>query len=157
MRIMAENTEARLDNINNDREYTMKKIILALLSIIMLATMLIGATALVSAEETDIIPVPEVPAIDRPYKTIEELGIDYEKIDAYFPEQIEIRYEGGKVYVEDFGASSIEIYDSGIYNYVSLDLIDGYWTAELSAAPTIVYVYSYEDSNDDRLLSVAYY
>ena len=156
-RLMVENTEARLDNINNDREYTMKKIILALLSITMIATMLIGATALVSAEETDTIPVPDVPAIDRPYKTIWELGIDYEKIDAYFPKQIEIRYEGGKVYVEDFGASSVVIYDYSIYNYVSLELIDGYWTAELSAAPTIVYVYSYEPSLGDRYLNVAYH
>ena len=116
----------------------MKKITLALLSIIMIATMLIGTTVLASAEETDIIPVPDIPAIDRPYKTIWELGIDYEKIDAYFPQQIEIRYEGGKVYVEDFGASSVKIYDSSIYNYVNLELIDGYWTAELSAAPCII-------------------
>ena len=135
----------------------MKKIILALFSIIMIATMLIGATVLASAEERDIIPVPEVPAIDRPYNTIEELGIDYAKIDAYFPQNIEIRYEGGKVYVEDFGASSVEIYDSAIYKYVSLELIDGFWTAELSAAPTIVYVYTYETSIYDRCLSVAYY
>ncbi|MBR3878935.1 MAG: hypothetical protein IKJ24_02315, partial [Clostridia bacterium] len=134
----------------------MKKIILALFAIIIIATMLIGTTVFAGAEETDIIPVPEVPAIDRPYKTIEELGIDYEKIDAYFPRQIEIRYEGGKVYVEDFGASSVEIYDSGIYDIVSLELIDGYWTAELSAAPTIVHIYSYETSIHDRLLNVAY-
>jgi len=108
-------------------------------------------------QERETIPVPEVPAIDRPYKTIEELGIDFESIDAYFPRQIEIRYEGGKVYVEDFGASSVEIYDSNIYKYVSLELIDGYWTAELSAAPTIVHIYSsYETSIHDRLLNVAY-
>ena len=116
----------------------MKKIILVLFSVLMLVTMLIGAAISVSAETSDIIPVPEVSAIDRPYKTIWELGIDYEKIDAYFPQQIEIRYEGGKVYVEDFGASSVKIYDSSIYNYVNLELIDGYWTAELSAAPCII-------------------
>ena len=137
------------------------KLLLIILSLVLIAAVAsvirVVATDIAEGQERETIPVPEVPAIDRPYKTIEELGIDYEKIDAYFPEQIEIRYEGGKVYVEDFGASSIEIYDSGIYNYVSLDLIDGYWTAELSAAPTIVYVYSYEDSNDDRLLTVAYY
>ena len=115
---MVENTEARPHNINNDKEYTMKKIILALFSIIMIATMLIGTTVFARAEATDIIPVPEVPAIDRPYKTIEELGIDFEEIDAYFPQNIEIRYEDGKVYVEDFGASSVEIYDSGINNNV---------------------------------------
>ena len=135
----------------------MKKTLLSLFYILMVATMLIGATVFAGAEETGIIPVPDIPAIDRPYKTIEELGIDYEKIDAYFPQQIEIRYEGGKVYVEDFGLSSVEIYDSGIYNYVSLELIDGYWTAELSAAPTIVHVYSYETSIDDRHLNVAYH
>lgn len=123
----------------------------------MIATMLVGVTVLAGAEETDIIPVPEVPTIDRPYKTIWELGIDFATIDAYFPKNIEIRYEGGKVYVEDFGASSVEIYDSNRYAYVNLELIDGYWTAELSAAPTIVHVYSYETSIDDRYLSVAYY
>ncbi len=137
------------------------KLLLIILSLVLVAAVAsvirVVATDIAEGQERETIPVPEVPAIDRPYKTIEELGIDYEKIDAYFPEQIEIRYEGGRVYVEDFGASSIEIYDSGIYNYVSLELIDGYWTAELSAAPTIVYVYSYEDSNDDRLLNVAYY
>jgi len=108
-------------------------------------------------QERETIPVPEIPAIDRPYKTIEELGIDFESIDAYFPRQIEIRYEGGKVYVEDFGASSVEIYDYGISNYVSLELIDGYWTAELSDAPMIVHICSsYETSTHDRLLNVAY-
>ena len=134
----------------------MKKIILALFAIMMIATMLIGTTAFAGAEETDIIPVPEVPAIDRPYKTIGELGIDYEKIDSYFPRNIEIRYEGGKAYVEDFGASTVEIYDYGIYKYVSLQLIDGYWTAELSSAPTIVYVSSYDSSVNGRRLSAAY-
>jgi len=135
----------------------MKKTILILFSILMLVTMLIGAAISVSAETANIIPVPEVPAIDRPYKTIQELGIDYEKIDAYFPRQIEIRYEEGKVYVEDFGARSIEIYDHNIYSYVSLELIDGYWTAELSDAPTIIYVYCYETSIYDRNVNVSYY
>ncbi|MBE7089058.1 MAG: hypothetical protein E7370_06070 [Clostridiales bacterium] len=135
----------------------MKKIILALFSIIMIATMLVGTTVFAGAEATDIIPVPEMPAIDRPYKSIGELGIDFEENDAYFPQQIEIRYEGGKAYVEDFGASSVEIYDFGIYNYVSLELIEGYWTAELSAAPTIVYVYSYDASLNDRYLTAVYY
>ena len=138
----------------------MKKLTLILLSIMMLISILVGVSIGVSAadgQERENIPVPEVPAIDRPYKTIRELGIDFEKIDAYFPQNIEIRYEDGKVYVEDFGASSVDIYDSGIYKNVSLELIDGYWTAELSAAPTIVHVYSYETSIDDRYLSVAYY
>ena len=135
----------------------MKKTVLLLFSILVLVGMLIGTAISVSAKERDIIPVPEAPAIDRPYKSIEELGIDFESIDAYFPKNIEIRYEEGKVCVEDFGASSLEIYDSGIYDYVSLELIDGYWTAELSAAPTIVYVYCSEPSIDDRILTVAYY
>ena len=39
-------------------------------------------------QERETIPVPEIPAIDRPYKTIEELGIDFESIDAYFPRHI---------------------------------------------------------------------
>ena len=138
----------------------MKKILLALLSIlsiIMIATMLIGATVSVSAETTDMIPVPEVPAIDRPYKTIEELGIDYEKIDSYFPQKIEVTYEGGKLCVEDFGASFIEVYDTNSYDYVSLELIDGYWTAELSATPMFLYVYAYETSIDDRYLAATYH
>ena len=122
----------------------------------MVATMLIGATVLASAEATDVI-VPEVPSINRPYKTIEELGIDFEKLDAYFPRQIEIRYEGGKIYVEDFGAQRIEIFDPIISSLVSLELIDGYWTSELSAAPTVVHTYYYETSIHDRHLNAAYY
>ena len=116
--------------------------------------MLIGTTVFAGAEATYTIPVPDVPAIDRPYKSIDELGIDYEKIDAYFPQRIEIRYEDGRVYVEDFGASSIEIYDSN--GYVSLELTDGYWTAELSSAPTIIHVYAYETSFTDKHLNAAY-
>ena len=50
---MVENTEARPHNINNDKEYTMKKIILALFSIIMIATMLIGATVFAGADATE--------------------------------------------------------------------------------------------------------
>ncbi len=143
--------------MKTNKKFMMAGLLVAVaVAIAMIAAFPIAVLA-TEGQEREIIPVPEVPAIDRPYKTIEELGIDYEKIDAYFPRQIEIRYEDGKVYVEDFGASSVEIYDSVIYNYVSLELIDGCWTAELSAAPTIVYVYSYETSIGDRHLSVAYY
>ncbi|MBR2926789.1 MAG: hypothetical protein IKC31_04355 [Clostridia bacterium] len=135
----------------------MKKIVLVLFSILVIATMLIGVAVSANAQGTENIPVPAIPAIDRPYQTIGELGIDFEKIDAYFPRQIEIRYEEGKVYVEDFGASSVEIYDFNSYAYVNLELTDGFWTAELSAAPTIVHIYSYDASTDDRHLSAAYH
>ena len=135
----------------------MKKIVLVLFSILVIATMLIGVAVSANAQGTENIPFPDIPAIDRPYQTIGELGIDFEKIDAYFPRQIEIRYEEGKVYVEDFGASSVEIYDFNSYAYVNLELTGGYWTAELSAAPTIVHVYSYDASTDDRHLSAAYH
>jgi hypothetical protein len=59
----------------------------------------VGATSVDATEEQEreTIPVPEVPAIDRPYKTIEELGIDFAAIDAYFPRNIEVKHENGKV------------------------------------------------------------
>ena len=131
----------------------MKKIVLALFSIIMIATMLVGATVFAGAEATDIIPVPEVPAIDRPYKTIEELGIDFEEIDAYFPQQIEIRYEGGKVYIKDIGAGSVSIYAS---DYRDLELVEGYWTADIEGELQFIYANSFEDDDEDRYWSATY-
>jgi len=122
-------------------------------AIIMIATMLIGTTVFAGAEATDIIPVPEVPAIDRPYKTIWELGIDFEKIDAYFPQNIEIRYEDGKVYIKDIGAGLVSIYAS---DYRDLELVDGYWTADIEGELQFIYVNSFEDYGEDRYWSATY-
>ncbi len=135
----------------------MKKIILVLFAILALATLIVGAAISASAQTTDVIPTPELPAINRPYKTIDELGVDFAAIDACFPKNIEVRYEGGKVYIEDIGAGSVEIYDFGINNYVSLELIDGYWTADIGGEPQFIYFNSFEEYGEDRYWSATYY
>ena len=106
-----------------------KPMIIELLLTVAVVIAMIGVLSIaVFAEEgqgREIIPVPDIPAIDRPYKTIEELGIDFESIDAYFPRQIEVKHENGKVYVEDFGARTVEAFDYDSMDYVSFELIDG--------------------------------
>ncbi|MBP3376479.1 MAG: hypothetical protein J6L83_06920 [Clostridia bacterium] len=135
-----------------------KPMIIELLLTVAVVIAMIGVLSIVvfaeEGEEREIIPVPDIPAIDRPYKTIEELGIDFESIDAYFPRQIEVKHENGKVYVEDFGARSVEINDSNGYAY--LELIDGYWTADIEGELQVIFVNSFEEYSEDRYWSVTY-
>lgn len=142
------------------------KIMVALMSLalvigalLVLGAASVGATSVDETEEQEreTIPVPEIPAIDRPYKTIEELGIDFESIDAYFPREIEVKHENGKVYVEDFGARSVEAFDYDSMANVSFELTDGYWTAELASVPTVIHTYAYETSISDKCVCASYY
>lgn len=125
---------------------------LVLGALFVLGTASVGAT---EEQESETIQVPDIPSINRPYRTIEELGLDFEKIDSYFPQNIEVRYEDGKVYVEDIGATFVEVHVNN--DYVALELIDGYWTAELGAEPMFVYVEYYEDSKEEGYLKASYH
>ncbi len=138
----------------------MKKIILTIFTILMIATMLIGTTVLASAEATDpanagateLIPVPELPVVNRPYKTMDELGIDFAAYDAYFPEKIEIKREGSTVYIQDIGAVNVSI--SG--QSCDLELKDGYWTGDIEGDLSTIYIQSFEEFLEDRFWSVNY-
>ena len=132
----------------------MKKTVLLLFSVLMIATMLIGTAVSVGAQTTDIIPVPELPAIDRPYKTTEELDVDFAAIDACFPKNVEVSYEGGKVYIEDIGAGSVSIFAS---NFCDLELIGGYWTADIEGELQFIYFNSFEEYGEDRYWSATYH
>ena len=113
--------------IYNFGGYTMKKTFT--FCILLLALIICTfSTVSASSETAETIPIFELPAIKKPYQSIDELGIDFETIDAYFPEEIEVRYENNKIYVEDIGALSSYISYS---SYVVLELIDGYWTADI--------------------------
>ena len=134
------------------------KIMGALMSIALLLTavVVIGAIAVGATEgqERELIPVPDIPAINRPYKTMDDMGIDFAAIDASFPKNIEVRYEGGKVYIKDIGAGSVSIYAS---DFCDLELVDGYWTADIEGELQFIYVNSFEDYGEDRYWSATYH
>ncbi len=135
----------------------MKKITLILLSVLMITSVFVGVSIAASAansQSQELIPVPDIPAINRPYKTIEELGIDFEKVEAYFPQEIEIRCEDGKVYVEDIGAGSARCSASQTKD---LELVDGYWTGDYDGEIRHIYFYSYENYGDSKYWYVTYY
>ena len=70
-----------------------------------------------------------VPGINSPSKTLEELNLDMDGINAKFPAKMNMKYEGGKMLIPDIGADSATLYGNNAVNY-ELELIDGYWTAE---------------------------
>ncbi|MBE6634164.1 MAG: hypothetical protein E7620_07490, partial [Ruminococcaceae bacterium] len=134
----------------------MKKIGLTLVSvlvILVITTMLFGATISANAE---VIPIPDIPAIDRPYQTIEELGIDFDAIDAHFPHQIEVKRENGKVYVEDIGAGFVSVFAA---DYYELALIDGYWTGDIEGELQVIHFYHSNpfEFEEARYWNIAYY
>ena len=134
----------------------MKKRILTLLSILAINSIFVGGAMIASAEASqarEIIPVPELPAIDRPYQTIEELGIDFEAIDACFPQQIEVKREDNTIYVQDIGVGYVDVSASG---YFELELVDGYWTAGIEGNLDFIYFYSFEDWSEERYWNVVY-
>ena len=104
----------------------MRKIlsILLTLTLVLGALMMLGANA--SAEEATPITIPEFDFPTRPYETKSELNIPIDEIVALFPQELEIKYENGKVMVKDFGAAKVE----SSYDWPSfeLELVDGWWT-----------------------------
>ena len=102
------------------------------------------ATADGTAKEP--IPVFDVPAINKPYETWAEIGVNLEAIDAYFPYEIEIRYENSNVYIEDIGAGGADFTCDGVF-FKGITLTDGFWTAEIGEAPTN-YAYAYLSARD---------
>ncbi len=142
---------------------TLMSLALVLGAIIALGAVSIGATEETAeteqinetdGQERELIPVPDIPAINRPYKSIEELGIDFEKVEEYFPKNIEIRQESGKVYVKDIGAGSA-IFSTSQTN--DLELVNGYWTGDLDGELRRIYFYSYENYGDSKYWHVTYY
>lgn len=114
----------------------MKKIGLVLLSILIMATMILGLSIAASAETTgkrEIIEVPSLPLIDRPSLTTDEFNLDIYAIEALFPKEIEVRFEGSNIYAEDIGAEAVTLSCPG--GYFVLEFIDGYWTAEIGTGP----------------------
>ncbi len=135
----------------------MKKALLIILTIILTLGAMVGLSVTAFAQDTverDIIPLPEIPAINRPYRTTEELGIDFKAFDEYFPQNIEIRQEDGKIYVEDIGAGCAKFYTSQTKD---LELVDGYWTGDIEGDLQFVYFYSYENHREDKYWHVVYH
>ena len=105
-----------------------------------------------------------VPGINKPYKTLEELNIDMAAIDAKFPKRINMTYKDGKMLIPDLGAHSATLYiygssDSEAMNF-ELELIDGYWTADVledcSAKSSLVMNFDYPHRNQNTSWTISY-
>lgn len=119
----------------------MKKLLsLVLTFALMLSVMtMLGITA--SAEEsTEVTPIviPEFEFPTRPYETTAELNIPASEIAAMIPKNIEMKYENGKLMVNDIGAASAEYF--GSTSWYTMDLVNGWWVCEISEE-------EYENSN----------
>ncbi len=135
-----------------------KKIIGMLLAVLMLIT---AMTAFVvsagAAGDPEVIPVPEMPKFDRPYKTLAELNFDTATIKELFPQELEIRYEGSRVYVRNIGAAAATLFDNNGTN--KLELVDGFWTDEVGDE-TITYsqvVFTSDPTNRENVVWTAAY
>lgn len=115
----------------------------------------ITAIAADAEQENEAASVPDIPVINRPYQTTDELGIDIEAIDALYPERIEARYENGRLYVDDNGYSEVSVNSNG---YFDMELSDGVWSVELSdRSESYEFIYLYSRSDDNSMQwSVAY-
>lgn len=77
-----------------------------------------------------VLPEFEFPA--RSYTTFAETGIPYDEIIASFPEACEIKYENGRLYIEDIGAGKVEYFERLNHEWYEATLEDGFWTVFVS-------------------------
>ena len=71
----------------------MKKTFTILLTLILSVCMLMSFAVTAGAQVTsknEIIPMPDIPTINRPYDTVEKIGIDIDIINALFPAEIKM-------------------------------------------------------------------
>ena len=64
-----------------------------------------------------------------------DYNIPLSEIIAFFPSEMEIKYENGVFTVPDFGATEVEVYDFATFNRTKLTLVDGVWTGEVELDP----------------------
>jgi hypothetical protein len=83
------------------------------------------------AEEAKL-TLPEFEYSTFSYKTFAETKIPREEIFACFPENIEMKYEDGMLYVKDLGAEDANCVDGIKHNYYDGELVDGYWRFEIT-------------------------
>ena len=68
-----------------------------------------------------------------------DYNIPLSEIIAFFPSEVEIKYENGVFTVPDFGAAEVEVYDFATHNITKLTLVDGVWTGEVELDPDARY------------------
>ncbi len=111
----------------------MKKLMKAMITAIVALATLFTLGILATAEESEVIVIPEIAVEIKTYTTLQEAGI-YELVNemkAALPEQIEESYEGGVLTVPNPKAASAQFYSYTDYNMYDMTLVDGYWTLEI--------------------------
>ena len=68
-----------------------------------------------------------------------DYNIPLSEIIAFFPSEVEVKYENGVFTVPDFGATEVEVYDFTTHNITKLTLVDGVWTGEVELDPDARY------------------
>ncbi len=68
-----------------------------------------------------------------------DYNIPLSEIIAFFPSEVEMKYENGVFTVPDFGATEVEVYDFATFNRTKLTLVDGVWTGEVELDPDARY------------------
>ena len=136
----------------------LNKIIGMLLAVLMLITATTAfAVSAGAIEDPGVISVPEMPKFNRPYKALAEISFDTAAIRELFPQELEIRYEGSRVYVRNIGAAAATLFDNNGTN--KLELVDGFWTDEVGDAP-ITYsqvVFTSDTTNSKNVVWTAAY
>jgi len=136
----------------------LNKIIGMLLAVLVLITATTAfAVSAGAIEDPGVISVPEMPKFNRPYKTLAEISFDTAAIRELFPQELEIRYEGSRVYVRNIGAAAATLFDNNGTN--KLELVDGFWTDEVGDAP-ITYsqvVFTSDTTNSKNVVWTAAY
>ena len=85
-----------------------------------------------------------------------DYNIPLSEIIAFFPSEVEIKYENGVFTVPDFGATGVEVYDFATHNITKLTLVDGVWTGEVDLDPDARYGVNFYGQAGDKRWDVQY-
>ncbi len=85
-----------------------------------------------------------------------DYNIPLSEIIAFFPSEVEIKYENGVFTVPDFGAAEVEVYDFANHNITKLTLVDGVWTGEVELDPDARYGVNFYGQAGDKRWDVQY-
>ncbi len=85
-----------------------------------------------------------------------DYNIPLSEIIAFFPSEVEIKYENGVFTVPDFGATEVEVYDFTTHNITKLTLVGGVWTSEVELDPDARYGVNFYGQAGDKSWGVQY-
>ena len=85
-----------------------------------------------------------------------DYNIPLSEIIAFFPSEVEMKYENGVFTVPDFGAAEVEVYDFATHNVTKLTFVDGVWTGEVELDPDARYGVNFYGQAGDKRWDVQY-